>query len=145
MNFDECIARKLLSNTGEIDRDKARELLLLAEHKEAFWEKVQKESAQFPTLFLEGHYEIIKELVVAILSLEGWRSENHDCLFQYLLEKKKDLDLDREYLSELRKLRNRIDYNGTKISADLWITNELHLKLLIKALKSYLKQKLSEK
>lgn len=139
MNFDECISRRLLTDTGEIDVDKAKGLLFLAEHKKTFWEKIKKESKEFPTLFLEGHYEIIKELVVAILVLDGWKSDNHDCLFQYLFEKKKELDLDWEYLSELRRLRNRIDYEGAKISSDLWEKNELHLKLLTQALINYLK------
>lgn len=139
MNFEECINRKLLLETGEKDVDKAKELLFLAEHKLAFWEKIKKESKEYPTLFLEGHYEIIKELVVAILTLDGWRSENHDCLFQYLLEKKKGLELNWEYLSELRKLRNQINYGGAKISSDLWENNKLHLKLMIQALINHLK------
>ena len=99
MNFEECIKSGTLTETGRKDLNKVEELLSLAEHKLSFWEEVKNKGDKYPTLFLEGHYEIIKELVVAILTLDGWRSDSHDCLFQYLLENKKELELNWDYLT----------------------------------------------
>ncbi len=56
----------------------------------------------FPSLFLEGHYEIIKELATALLILDGWKALNHECLFAYLKEKKSKIELDFDYARKCR-------------------------------------------
>lgn len=142
MNFKECIEENKLIETGDKDINKAKEIVKLTEHKLSFWKDVKDHSRKYSSIFIEGHYEIIKELATAILILDGWRSENHDCLFQYLSEKRKDLDVDFEFLSELRKTRNRIDYEGVKVSYETWKNNELRIQLTIKRLVEYIKQKL---
>ena len=60
--FDECLEDNKLIETGIKDESMAKELLALAEHREAFWENIKIKSKDFPSLFLEGYYEIIKEL-----------------------------------------------------------------------------------
>lgn len=39
----------------------------------------------------------------------------------------RDLEIDFAYLSELRKLRNKIDYRGIKVSYETWKQNKLKL------------------
>ncbi len=68
--FDSCLKENKLLEMGIKDIGMAKELLALAEHKKQFWEAVKEKASSFPSLFLEGHYEIIKELCAAILALE---------------------------------------------------------------------------
>ncbi|MBI4919398.1 hypothetical protein HY837_05675 [archaeon] len=143
MNFKECITRNQLIETGDKDANKAKELVSLAKHKLTFWKEIREKSKKYPSLFLEGYYEIVKELSTAILLLDGWKSENHDCLFQYLIDKKSDLEIDFEFLTELRKTRNKIDYEGVKVSYELWQKNELRLDLTIKRLIEYVSNKIN--
>ncbi len=140
MKFDDCIQENKLFETGLPDKSMASELLKLAEHRASFWESVRDKDKQFPSLFLEGHYEIIKELCTAILALEGWKALNHECLFAYLKQKKAKLDLDFDYLLELKDIRNSIDYRGVIVSSELWKKNEMKIKLMIKALNEYLRK-----
>jgi hypothetical protein len=142
MKFYDCTKEGMLTETGEKDPNKAQELLALADHKVAFWKAVEDKAPTYPSLFIEGNYEIIKELATAILCLDGWKADNHDCLFQYLVEKKQDLELDFDYLAELRKLRNKIDYHGIKVSYDTWKQNKLKIQIIIKTLKEYVKKQL---
>jgi len=144
MRFSDCIKEERLTETGEKDANKAQELLALAAHKASFWEEVDDKAPAYPSLFVEGHYEIIKELATAILCLDGWKAENHDCLFQYLVEKRQDLELDFEYLAELRKLRNKIDYHGIKVSNDMWKQNKMRIQLIIRALRDYINKRLEK-
>lgn len=130
-----------LFETGIEDIGMARELLILAEHRESFWNNV-KEAKTYPSLLLEGHYEIVKELCTAILALDGWKALNHECLFAYLKHKKKSLEIDFDYLLELKDIRNSIDYRGTMVSYDLWKKNEMKIKVTINALKEYVKKKM---
>lgn len=143
MNFKECIRDGMLAETGEKDFHKASELLYLAQHKSLFWKEVEDKAQTYPSLFIEGYYEIIKELIVALLAIDGWNATNHDCLFQYIIEKKQDIELDVAYLNELRQLRNNIDYRGVKVSNKLWNDNKLKIEIIIKTLTDYLKKELN--
>src|SRR3989344_8828160 len=134
--FDACIQKNELIETGDKDTALAQELLKLTIHRQQFWKEANLEN-KYPTLYLEGHYEIIKELCTAILMLEGWKALNHECLFAYL-KTKKDLELDFEYILELKDTRNDIDYRGIMISKDIWKNNHLKIKLTISQLKYYL-------
>lgn len=140
-NFDECIQDGYLFE-AKTQKYFAKELLELAEHREKFWETVKEEAKQFPSLFIEGRYEIIKELCTAILALDGWKALNHECLFTYLKNKKNELEIDFDYLLELKDIRNSIDYRGIMVSPDLWKKNEMKIKITINALKEYVKSKL---
>lgn len=135
--FEECIRNEHLLETGEKDQAMAEELVKLAEHREAFWNSILPKAKMFPSLFLEGYYEIIKELATAILLMDGWKALNHECLFAYLKEKKPDLELDFDYLLELKDLRNSIDYRGVQVSYALWQQNEFKMQLTIRRLKEY--------
>lgn len=141
IEFDECINKNILIETGVPDKGMAREILALAEHRERFWKEASL-SDKYPSLYLEGHYEIIKELCTAILAAEGWKALDHECLFAYI-RRKKDLELDFDYLFELKDARNDIDYRGLMVSKDLWKCNELRIRLTISALRDYLKQIIS--
>ncbi len=140
-NFDECIKEGYLFE-AKIKKYFAKELLELVEHREKFWENVKEEAKQFPSLFIEGHYEIIKELCTAILALDGWKALNHECLLTYLKNKKNELEIDFDYLLELKDIRNSIDYRGIMVSYDLWKKNEMKIKITINALKEYVKSEL---
>jgi hypothetical protein len=142
MNFKDCINEGKLIETGDKDVDKVKEMLKLVKHKYQFWNLVKENSREYPTLFIEGHYEIIKELVVAILLLDGWKSSNHDCLFQYLIEKKKDVEVDIDFLSNLRRTRNRINYDGITVSYNIWQRCEFKVDLIINDLIKYVEDKL---
>ncbi|MFA5887210.1 MAG: hypothetical protein WC852_00680 [Candidatus Nanoarchaeia archaeon] len=136
--FNECLYQKTLVETGIKDKMKARQLLALAEHREQFWKEADL-AEKYPSLYLEGHYEIIKELCTAILAAEGWISSDHECLFAYI-RKKQDIAIDIDYLLELKGARNDIDYKGMIITANMWKGNEMLIRLTIGALKEYLKQ-----
>ena len=140
--FERCIEEKKLIETGVVDIGMVRELLILAEHKELFWKSVSDKVKEFPSLFIEGYYEIIKELCSAILILDGWKALNHECLFAYLKNNKSDLEIDFDYLLELKDTRNAIDYRGVMVSPDIWKNNELKISLAVNALKEYLSNKL---
>ncbi|MCK4670401.1 MAG: hypothetical protein KAT43_04305 [Nanoarchaeota archaeon] len=139
--FDHCIKENELIETGIIDKSMAKELLALAEHKEQFWKEINK-ADKYPSMYIEGYYEIIKELCTTILTLDGWKALNHECLFAYIRNNKQDLELDFDYLLELKDTRNAIDYRGVRVSAELWKKNKLKIEIITKTLKDYIKKQL---
>ena len=143
-DFNECIGGNKLFETGVKDKSMAKELLVLAEHRESFWKYVSNKAKEFPSLFIEGYYEIIKELCTAVLALDGWKALDHECLFAYLKKNKQELEIDFDYLLELKDTRNSIDYRGVMVSYDIWKSNELKINLVVSALKDYVKDRLEE-
>ncbi len=140
-DFSECVNNNKLIETGDKDISMAKELLKLAEHRLEFWDTVKDKAKKYPSLFIEGHYEIIKELCTAVLILDGWKALDHECLFAYLKSKKSELDIDYDYLLELKDTRNSIDYRGITVSHEQWKNNEMKIRLTINALREYLKSK----
>ncbi|MEK6960388.1 MAG: hypothetical protein AABX47_04395 [Nanoarchaeota archaeon] len=141
--FDHCIKENELLETGDIDKALASELLVLADHRQKFWEQIRLDD-EYPSLYLEGHYEIIKELCTAILALDGWKALNHECLFVYLKSKRPEIEIDFDYLLDLKDTRNSIDYRGVKVSPDIWKQNKLRIALTINALRAYIRKRLDD-
>lgn len=98
-------------------------------------------SEKYPTIYLEGHYEILKELCTAVLALDGWNASNHECIFAYLQEKRQDLELDIDYLLRLKDIRNGIDYTGATVSATFWKQNQLRITLTIDHLRRHVRER----
>jgi len=140
-SFNKCTAENELMHIEDSDFPLAAELLKLAEHRQKFWKEIEREET-YPSLYLEGHYEIIKELCTAILALDGWKALNHECLFAYLKEMRKNLEVDFDYLLELKDIRNSIDYRGATIRPETWKQNKLKISITIRTLSEYVRNQL---
>ena len=126
-----------------VERDKAIELFTLAQHRKAFLNEVESKAEKYPTLFIEGYYEVIKEMFLVILALDGWSVQNHECLLAYCNEKHNDLPLDYAFLFSLKDTRNTISYDGNMLSSQIW--RKTHYKLLdsVSILSSYIENTLN--
>lgn len=141
-NYNECVKANDLVETIP-DKNKAEELLKLVEHRRQFWEEVEDKSSKYPSLFVEGHYEIVKELFTAIMSLDGWKALDHECLFAYIIQNYKDeIEVDFEFLLELKDTRNSIDYRGIMLGKDKWDKIKLKVDVSVNALVEYLEERI---
>ena len=74
-------------------------------------------------LIISDYYEIIKEMITAILLLDGCKTLSHKDLIDYLKENYKEITShELSLLDELRVLRNRIAYEGFFIEPSLLTT-----------------------
>jgi len=139
-DYNQCIKEEKIKPIEKIE-DRSLEIINLVKHKQEFWKKVMNTAENYPTILIEAHYELIKELLTALLNKDGFKSETHDCLFYFAEEKYKDLELDFNFLHDLRTTRNEIDYRGTKVPKDAWKELKLKIDLTINHLLNYLKEK----
>jgi hypothetical protein len=139
-DYDQCIKEKKIKPIEATD-DRSSEIINLVKHKLEFWKKVIKIAEDYPTILIEAHYELIKELLTALINMDGFKSETHDCLFYYVEQKHKDLELDFQFLHELRQVRNEVNYRGTKVPKDAWKDLKLKIDLTINFLIKYLEKK----
>lgn len=89
-----------------------------------------------PYKIIEEYYEIIKELITALMYSVGLRTLSHKALIRYLEENyEKEFTKGEIILAdELRKLRNDITYYGKRVSEEFLINNEEKIKKIIKKL-----------
>ena len=64
------------------DKEKAKSLIKVVELREKNIAKINND--EFVTLIIEDYYEIIKELITAIMSIDGWKTVSHEILIGYL-------------------------------------------------------------
>ncbi|MBU3906995.1 MAG: hypothetical protein KKA64_01960 [Nanoarchaeota archaeon] len=99
----------------------------------------------FISLITSDYYEIIKELLTALLLIDGYKTLSHKDLVDYLEMYYKDFEKKEiRTIDSLRIYRNRVAYEGFKISQDYLANNELDFKQIIKRLKSLINKRLKE-
>jgi len=93
---------------------------------------------------IEQYYEIIKELMTAIMYIDGFKTLSHKSLISYLEKNYNKLFNKEEFIliDETRRLRNDILYYGTKIDSAFLINKEVQLKTIINKLIKIINKKL---
>lgn len=122
------------------DKEKAASLLCLVELREKDL-SIKKE--EFSTLIVEGYYEIIKELITAIMAVDGWKTLGHELLVGYVAQFYKELSsAEINLVDQLRKIRNDIGYRGIMVNTDYLKRNKELILNIIKKLKNILRKKI---
>ena len=80
------------------------------------------DTSKYATLIIEGQYEVIKELQTALLAIDGYKTLSHTSLIEYLRDSysKYFTELEIRSIDDLRKIRNRIAYEGFAIDQDVY-------------------------
>ena len=100
---------------------------------------------QKPYKIIEEDYEIIKELITALMYADGFKTLSHKSLILYLQNKYKKEFSEKELIliDKLRVLRNDIMYYGKKVDSSFLTNNKEGVKLvidkLLKVLENHLK------
>ncbi len=124
------------------DRERAKDLIEMAEERVEMLRLIPKDKAY---KIVEEHYEIIKEMLTAIMYLDGYKTLSHIKLIEYFSENYKKLDSNQiRLIDTLRKYRNGIVYYGKKISRDFLRNNEDDIKEIAKTLFTLAKKKMKE-
>ncbi|MBS3125258.1 hypothetical protein J4211_03330 [Candidatus Woesearchaeota archaeon] len=124
------------------DLEKARALLKMTEVREKRSQLTPL--PEFTTLLTEEYYEIIKELITGIMSIDGWKTVSHEFLIGYLARFYQEFNTSEVMtIDQLRIIRNDIAYRGAMISPEYLDRNQMTLLSIIQKLKKIVNQKLS--
>ncbi len=123
------------------DKQKAKSILKMVSLIE---ERIRTQDRErMAALIVSDYYEILKELITAILLIDGYKTLSHKDLVDYLKEKYTKFSTNEiSNLSDLRMLRNRITYEGYFVEPSYLKRNELLFKTLISKLKIVIGEKL---
>ncbi|MBU1136367.1 MAG: hypothetical protein ABIG37_01440 [Nanoarchaeota archaeon] len=94
---------------------------------------------------IEEYYEIIKELLTAIMYSDGYKTLSHKKLIEYFEKNYNEIDYSGiKIIDSLRKFRNDVVYYGKKISENFLINNEKEIKKIISQLLKIAERKIKE-
>ena len=123
------------------DKEKAKNILKMISLIE---ERIKIQSREkMPALIIADYYEIIKELITAVLLADGYKTLSHKDLIDYLKEKYIEFSQHEiSILDDLRVLRNRIAYEGFFVDVSYLDRNENLFKAIIAKLNKIIKGKI---
>lgn len=96
-----------------------------------------------PYKLIEEYYEIIVQLITAIMYSNGYKTLSHVSLIEYLAKNYLEFSQGEiKMMDNLRKLRHGTVYYGRKAKEEFLINNEKSVKDIIEKLSSIIKNKL---
>lgn len=140
--YKECIENSFLIPIYEDQIEDIQSLLSMAEEDLAVIELLKKSKPLPLNTLYKLHYDIIHSLVEAFIKFDKIKSKNHECLFAYICNEHKELDLDILFFEKIRIKRNGIHYYGNKINYEDFKEIELQFKLYSSLLIKEIKQNL---
>ena len=124
------------------DPEKAKALLKMIELREKRLQYVK--SAEFTTLLIEDYYEILKEIITGLMSIDGWKTVSHELLVGYLAKHYPAFDpAEISLIDQLRVMRNDIAYRGVQIPPEYLERNQKDILQVIQKLKNTLRKRLN--
>ena len=121
MDWNKC-EREFIRKV-EPDKEKAKSIVETSLKRLDFI-KVITPNKNNISFIIENYYEIIKELLVAMLLKKGLKSKNHQCLFSYFYKKHPDYEYETNLILKLSFLRNRLNYYGELIDKSFYDKNK---------------------
>lgn len=95
------------------------------------------------SLIVETYWEVNKQLITALLNLNGYKSYSQDCLITFVEKLYEFSDANLELMDQLRRLRNDIDYRGEFLDKDYLNRNEKQIRKIISKLEEHVEEDLN--
>ena len=94
---------------------------------------------------VEDYYEIVKELLTALMYIDGYKTLSHVKFIEYFAAHYRDLDDQQlRLLDTLRKHRHGIVYYGKKIGQEFLLNHEKEIKTVLTILFSVTERKVKQ-
>jgi len=122
----------------EVDEEQISSIIETAAKRLKFI-KSNKATNDNVSFIVENYYEIIKELLVALLLKNGLKSSNHQCLISYFYKEYPDYEFEVNIISQMSYLRNRLNYYGEKIDFGFYDKNKAEFIKLIDLIKDLIR------
>lgn len=137
MDWELCESKFV--RTIEKDEEKIASIIEAADKRLAFI-KSNKATSENVSFIVEGYYEIIKELLVALLLKNGLKSSNHQCLIPFFYKEYPDYEFEANLISQMSYFRNRLNHYGEGIEFDFYDKNKEEFDKIIDLMKELIKK-----
>jgi len=123
------------------DKERAKDLFVMANERLSDIIKVLPRDK--PYKIMEEYYEIILELLTALMYADGFKTLSHISAMDYCVKNYKCLtENESKIIDTLRKFRHGIVYYGRQVSGNYLINNEESIKNIINKLSKLVNSKI---
>jgi uncharacterized protein (UPF0332 family) len=133
------ICKKEHINKVQVDKEKINSILKMSDILLKVTKQIKKDE-ETSSIVTGNYYEIIKELLTALLLKNGMKSDDHECKISFFKKYYQGYDYEANLIHELKNIRNRIYYDGIFVKKSYLDKNELEfnyiIELLIKLIKN---------
>ena len=137
MDFERC--KKEFIRKVDKDMEKIKSILKMAEIELGIISSIEV-NANTASKLSKDYYEIVKELLTALLLSYGLKSSNHECLVSFLKTKYPQHEHETKIIHELKNIRNRVSYDGYFVGEDYITKNKTEFSHIINLLKKLIKE-----
>ena len=137
--MDWGICRKEHIKKVSPDKDKINSILKMCSVRLKFVRK-QEVDNETASLIAADYYEIIQELLTALLLKNGLKSDNHECLISYFKKNCPNYEYETSIIHELKNIRNRITYDGIFVEKQYTVKNKMEFEHIIALLVKLIKE-----
>ena len=138
MSFERC--KNEFLKKVEIDEGKIQSMMKIAELDMQVISGIEVSTVSASKL-AKDYYEVIQELLTALLLAYGTKSSNHECLIAFFKEKYPSYEYEVRVMHELKNIRNKISYYGYFVEVSYIKQNLLEFKHIIELLKKLINEK----
>lgn len=135
MNWDVCLKEHI--KKIEPDKEKIKSIQKICKIRLRVVDSIALDEETASVIATE-YYEIIKELLTAILLKDGLKSDNHECLISFFKMKFPKYEYEVKTIHQLKNVRNRVSYDGIFVRKDYIEMNQSEFKHIIELLKGVL-------
>lgn len=132
---------------AKIDIEKITTMLKIAlidlESIKEFEKTAEKESGKWNIIY-KTYYDILHQLSEAYILFDKLKARTHECLFCYICDNHKELELDWNFFEKIRTKRNGTTYYGIIINYKDWKEIDVQLKIYINTLRKAIDEKLKD-
>jgi uncharacterized protein (UPF0332 family) len=142
MDWGEC-EREFIRRV-DIDEDKINSILKMCKVRIRVLKQIKLDE-ETASVIADDYYEVIKELLTALLLLNSLKSSNHECLISFFKKIYPDNEYETKVMYELKRIRNKINYEGFFVEKSYVERSKLEFGHIIRFLKKEIKEKLKSK
>ncbi|GEM_PF-791312 len=137
MDWNEC--NKDFIREIEVDNEKIKSLMKLAINRFNFIKSINSNQSNV-SFIVENYYEVIKELLIALLSKNGLKSQNHQCLITYFYKNYPKYEFQANLILQMSYLRNRLEYYGESIDIGFYNKYKQDFVFIIELIKNLIEK-----
>ena len=135
MNWQKCLEEHIIKIDKDSEKIKSIIRMCNIRLKIVKQIKIDQETA---SVIASDYYEIIKELLTALLLKNGLKSDNHECLISFFKQNFPEYEYETKIIHQLKDVRNRVSYDGIFVKKEYVETNKLEFQHIIDLLKKLL-------
>ena len=138
----ERLSTKGLYEEANFDKDEITKVLTMVNEDHEFGKNLHKLKNPSWRVIFNIQYDVFRELCDQLMRFERQKISNHQGLFAFIVLHFENLELDWNFLENIRTIRNRNKYQGLDISKIMWQSVELQFNLYISTIKKEIEKRI---